>query len=135
MTCGVIADGPVPPGPFTFTLTMHPLVHSDHASIEITVGYVPWPPTSYCFTGSWGAKGGLYISISNEDLLDNTATFQLSTPLEGQAVQVRNLSVPKEVDSSSNFGVTMPSDSGTYTFFLWSNVSRFTISMCVDVHG
>ena len=131
----IITDGPVPSRQFSFTLNVYPRDRfpSDPLAVECVVGYVPWPPTPQSLDGYW-PMGGLYLDIVEEDLLGSTATFQLCMS-STRALQVRNLSVQKEIHVCRTKGTTLASPTCAYSFYFWSNHNSCTISMCVDDEG
>ena len=128
---GIITDGPVPSGPFSFTLTAYPRPPDRTLGVECCVGYVPWPPMPDSFTPEGCPSGGLYLDILEDDLLGNTATFQLCMS-SGRALQVRNLSLQKEVRVLFTSGSTLTSPTGAYAFYCFSNCNLCTLSLCTE---
>ena len=128
----IITDGPVRSRQFSFTLHVYrrDRFPSDPPAAECVVGFVPWPPIPQSLDGYW-PMGGLYLDIVEEDLLGSTATFQLCMS-STRALQVRNLSVQKEIHVCSTEDTALASPTGAYSFYFWSNHNSCTISMCVD---
>ena len=128
----IITDGPVPSRQFSFTLNVYPRDRfpSDPLAVECVVGYVPWPPIPQSLDGHM-PMGGLYLDIVEEDLLGSTATFQLCMS-STRALQVRNLSVQKEIHVCSTENTALASPTDAYAFYFWSNNNSCTFSMCVE---
>jgi len=142
---GIITDGPVPSGPFSFTVSVYHRAcdgPNEELYVECCVGYIPWPPTPSFFSRSdtlldrpvWGSlhvMGGLHMFINEDDLKGNTATFQVSVS-SGKALQVRNLSLPKQVIVHHHRGSTLTSPTGTYAFYFLSNCNSCSLSLCIE---
>ena len=131
----IITDGPVRSRQFSFTLHVYRRERfpSDPPAAECVVGFVPWPPIPQSLDGHMPI-GGLYLDIVEADLLGSTATLQLCMS-STRAVQVRNLSVQKEIHVCSTEDTALASPTGAYAFYFWSNHNSCTFSMCVEDDG
>ena len=128
----IITDGPVRSRQFSFTLHVYRRERfpREPPAAECVVGFVPWPPIPQSLVGNMPI-GGLYLDIVEADLSGSTATLQLCMS-STRAVQVRNLSVQKQIHVCSTEDMALASPTGAYAFFFWSNCNSCTISMCVE---
>ena len=131
----IITDGPVRSRQFPFTLHVYrrESFPSEPPAAECMVGFVPWPPIPQSLVGHMPI-GGLYLDIVQADLLGSRATFKLCMS-STRALQVRNLSVHKEIHVCSTEDTALARPTGAYSFYFWSNHNSCTFSMCVEDDG
>jgi hypothetical protein len=130
----VLADGPLPIGPFSFNLRPSPrFTSSGDIDVEMIIGYLPWPPSRLMIQAfdqpmmvSRTIPGSLYCEILEDDLVNGTADFQFQMHSDG-SVHLLNLSLQREASVLSRSDC-LPSKTGAYTIYFWHNCNKVVIT-------